>query len=82
MQTVVVILVLFTGSFLLALKALRDIELPKKVSKIVAKIKQQKLWGIILFVEDKVIHYTSSAKSAESESSAPDSSVPKPPLRT
>lgn len=70
MNSIVVSIILFIVSFFWALKALRDVDVPAKVRKAV--------WGIILFVGNRVIHYHSSSL----DSSDPSSSSRSKSLRT
>lgn len=65
--------VLLIISFLLALRALSDLQVPVEVTKVIKNVdkKRKELWGIILFLGDKVVHHS----SAGSASSSPESSV-------
>jgi len=60
-----IFLLLFLISFLLALWSMRDFGLPKK--EIFDLINRLRLRGTILFLKKKVIHYSSSSKFSLSE---------------
>ncbi len=45
-------------SFIFAVKALKDLDVPEDVKKMIIKRKKQTS-GVILFLQKKVVHYTS-----------------------
>lgn len=70
---ILVLLLLLIVSFVLALRALARLEIPQEI---VAKVKRGEktpvIWGVILFLKGKTVHYTSSS----SESLCPETPEP------
>jgi len=62
---ILVLFILLLFSFYLALRSLSELEIPKEI---LAKIKTgktiPKYWGVIIFLKDKILHYSSSASSS------------------
>ena len=61
--TVISIITIFLISLFLAVNAVKsELSVPEEVKKIKIK-KRKKLFGVILFLKEKIIHYSSSELS-------------------
>lgn len=71
---ILTVILLFFVSLFLAYRSLKDLHVPKEVTEAIASINKgrKKMWGIILFIGNKVVHYSSST-SGESEEPKPSS---------
>lgn len=67
------LLILFIFSAILAYRSLKELEIPEEI---VAKIKKgekpPKLWGVILFIKGKTVHYSSASASSGLEEEVSD----------
>ncbi len=69
--------VLFVISFILAIRSLSKLEIPVEViQKIERGERTPAIWGVILFLKGKTVHYSSSKSSESSVSSSLTPSVP------
>ncbi len=76
---IIILSFLFIISFILAYRSLAELEVPREiVDKIKKGEKPPKLWGIIIFLKGRIVHYSSSsddsAPSSETTSSSSNSS--------
>lgn len=55
-----VIVLLLLISFLMALRSMKDFETPKEIARMLSL---KKMRGTIVFMKDKVTHYSSSSSS-------------------
>lgn len=78
MQFVVILVILFLISVILALRSLKDFETPHELMPLIkeASKKKQKLWGVILFAGSKIRHYSSTSSSPSSNSSEVENTPP------
>lgn len=69
----ILILAILVVSFILALRTLPELEVPKEVKEAVNKARQKRVSGIFLFFRDKVLHYPTlrQAQGEPSETSSP-----------
>lgn len=66
-----VFVLLFLIAFFTALKSLKDLEVPEEILNNMKKGKKTpKIWGVIIFLKGKTVHYSSSSLSGSDESAA------------
>ncbi len=64
-MVIVIILVIFMVSFILAYRQLSELTIPKEIKDVVAAFKKKsQVWGIIVFLKDKINHYSSWSSSS------------------
>ncbi len=75
MNIFIVICIILIISFIWALFSLRELHVPKEVEEVIDRLnnQRQKMWGVFLFVGNRIIHYSSesSAGSGKAPSSSP-----------
>ena len=60
---IIIFFIIFFVSFILALRSMSDFNLSKEILKF---INQRKIKGTIIFLKNKIIHYSSSFSSKSS----------------
>lgn len=74
-----IIVVLFIFSFILAWRQLKTLNIPNEVKTVIREAKNKKtLWGVIVFLKNRVLYYSSEASPSpdspgNNSSSTPDS---------
>ncbi|TSC54085.1 MAG: hypothetical protein LiPW16_158 [Microgenomates group bacterium LiPW_16] len=66
----ILILAILVVSFILALRTLPELEVPKEVKEAVNKARQKRVSGIFLFFRDKVLHYPTPGNSSSGKASS------------
>lgn len=64
-MVVAVIAILFLVSFILAWRQLDELKVPQEVKKLAVK-HGARLWGTIIILKNKTVHYSSGSSSAPS----------------